>query len=392
MSRASRSDRGFTLIEATISMTLLLIVLVLSLSFLFGMRAFAERQELFAEPRQTARRAVDYLSEAAKSASDMNPCGGNPNALITWYRKGAGVGVPTQASWNNVQNAALADVDTDILTLCRATASRRIAFTDFYLGATQQPTFNTADRAWLMFRDGCNDANANMQMLMQLTGNCASSCPGGVYPCACTSDLLMVADASLGSGAWNYFTISTYDSYPTACPNGVVQVLLSPAGASTISAPVSRPISVPANLSAGVRFFSFRVRNNELQQKQGLFDSAVDAPGANFTPLLEDIEDLQVAWVYDDGTIWNDTAAHRLGTTNQVPSQDTLGGATRDIALVRGLRISVTARAPRDLPNQAFARYVRPASEDRAVGAARDRRYHYRLTSTLMIRNRMLGS
>jgi len=387
MCRESRSDRGFTLIEATISMTLLLIVLVLSLSFLFGMRAFAERQELFAEPRQTARRAVDYLSEAAKSASDMNPLGANPNALVVWYKKG---GVNTQASWNNVQNAALADVDTDILTLCRATASRRIAFNNWSIGATETTFFSAADRATLLFRDGCNDANANMAMLMQLTGNCAStSCVGGVYPCACTSDLLMVADST---GAWSYFTISNYNGYTTACPNGVVQVLLTPAGAATIGPPVTHNVTVPANLSAGVRFFSFRVRDGQLQQKQGLFDQGVDAPGANFTPLLEDIEDLQVAWVFDDGTIWNDTTAHRLGTTNQVPSQDTVGGIVRDVTAVRGLRISVTARAPRDLPNQVTARYVRPASEDRLVGAVRDRRYHYRLTSTLMVRNRMLGS
>jgi hypothetical protein len=177
-----------------------------------------------------------------------------------------------------------------------------------------------------------------------------------------------------GIGNWAFFQITNYQGYTTGCANAVIRVVISPGGSDGINPPSDRGVTIPCSIAGGLRYYVYRVRNQQLEQKTGYFDSLVDNPGANFTPLLDNVEDLQIAWLYADGTIWNDTPAHRLTTGSQVPCQDGLGvpiDATRDVMNVRGLRISVTARAPRDLPNQVFARYARPASEDRISGTDR---------------------
>ncbi|MFI5120601.1 MAG: prepilin-type N-terminal cleavage/methylation domain-containing protein, partial [Thermoanaerobaculia bacterium] len=86
--RRRRPARGFTLLEAMVSLLLLVIVLVVAMTMLFQMRAFAERQQYFMLPRQAARRAADYLSFYFASASDVNYIDTdrpNPNALIMTY-------------------------------------------------------------------------------------------------------------------------------------------------------------------------------------------------------------------------------------------------------------------------------------------------------------------
>jgi hypothetical protein len=134
---------------------------------------------------------------------------------------------------------------------------------------------------------------------------------------------------------------------------------------------------------------TFRVRDGWLEQKAGIFDPANDNPGTSFVPLLPDIEDLQLAWIFRDGTVWN-TAAQQLpnGTyTNNVPSQDTTN--TYDVINTVGVRITVTARSSTDADWEDTARFRRPAAEDRPAGAL-DRFYHESSTITAMIRNRVL--
>src|SRR5450759_2982417 len=97
--------QGFTLLEAMISLLLLVIVLIVAMTMLFQMRAFAERQQYFMLPRQAARRATDYLSYYIAGASDLNyvnPLQQSPNALITYYNLN---GVLTQSSYNNLTGA-----------------------------------------------------------------------------------------------------------------------------------------------------------------------------------------------------------------------------------------------------------------------------------------------
>ncbi|MEW5764317.1 MAG: prepilin-type N-terminal cleavage/methylation domain-containing protein [Acidobacteriota bacterium] len=379
------SERGFTLIEATISMTLLVVVLVLSLTFLFSMRAFAQRQELFASPRQTARRAMDYVSYYVRGATDMNVRAGNPNALSMYYSVKSGSNfIPQQTTFNNVTNAAYADVGTDLINMAKPTGTLLIPIIDW-------PGFQHAANVRFSFDLGCPDSDLNMELFKEMTGYIPGSNPSA-------SGLLTLVD---DTGQWAYYQITNYlesgniDNCEPHTGSGwegstgpEIHVTNNPGQSDGINPPAGQPNLVNPKL-ASISYISFRVKNGQLQQRQGLFD--LNNPDAGYVPLLDDVEDLQIAYVYNDGTIWN-TATQVLTTPNAIPPQDNPAVDVRDAVNVSGLRVTVTARSdelPATLLKQ--ARYNRPAAEDRAAGAA-DRRFHYRLTTTVMLRNRILGS
>ena len=168
----------------------------------------------------------------------------------------------------------------------------------------------------------------------------------------------------------------------------------------------------PVSLVAGVRYVSFRVKGGNLQQKQGFFDPA--NPDTGFSSIVADVEDLQVAYVYgaapdsahSDVYIYN-TATHAIPdpiggvATGGVPPQAGLLSATAptawDITNVLGLRVSITSRSEARFTSRQISERVaeslnnfRPAVEDRTKGAV-DGFDHYRVTTTLMIRNRTPG-
>ena len=78
----------------------------------------------------------------------------------------------------------------------------------------------------------------------------------------------------------------------------------------------------PVVLWAGVSYVSFRVRNGTLEQKNGMFDRTTDKPGAAFFPIMENVEDLQVAYIYgrgaQAGNVWNtvDRKSTRLNSSH----------------------------------------------------------------------------
>lgn len=375
MSARSRSSRlrGVTLSEALVSLLILTMVMIVALTLLFTMKSFAERQQAKTAPRQTARRAVDYLSTFIAGATDLNDDATppNPNAIVTWYSvPGAGGPAVKQASFNNLPvGSALGEPGTDILTIALPVSAEKVPFTQW------SGTAHTTD--WLDYRDGCvgTDGTATMtQNFLQLTG------------------------ATGASG-----------SEPTLAP--------------------------PVFLCAGMRFFSFRVRRDgngvlNLEQKAGLFDPATDNPGNAFTPIMPDVEDFQVAYLYSqspDGSgrtifnAWDEATASAVGIpadgsiptgSGGVPYQGT--GSLWDVANVSGLRVSVTARsAPLRFESRKISvrrgnetlTNVRPRSEDRADAGPDDFEApaatsgprvgdfdHHRITSTVLIRNRMLGN
>lgn len=410
-SRPDRRSRGFTLVEVTIAMFILVIVLVLSGTLLVSMRSFAQKQQAFAEPRQTARRAIDYLAYYVRGASDMNfvhQANPAPNALMVWYNNASGT--PVQTCWDNVTDASMAMPGTDILTVAEpSVGSSPLAIVNWIPKGSQSANFEVAD-----YSQGCPDDTQNLIDFQRLMG-CDPSCIGTGL---CNSVPFMIVDST---GNWQFYTITNFhtsscsnlSNIPPASTSTFTQIMISPANGMN---PPGGSHSVtcndntnPCHIMAGVQFVTFRVapdattgipRLEELNVP-GLYNPATQTTGANdpFTPLLDNVEDLQIAYIYRDGTIWN-TSQQVLSSAlpantyiNNVPTQ---GSAyTYDAQNVVGLRVTVVARSARPIPTflGGPGGKVAPVThpENSAAGYAAGY-YHYRLTATVMIQNRILGN
>jgi hypothetical protein len=418
-------DRGTSLLEALVSLLVLTMVLIVALTLLFTMRSFADRQQVKTSARQTSRHAIDYLGSIVAGATDLNDSAvpPSPNALVNFYARGA-ANVAVQASWNDLPvGSAFGEPGTDILTLALPTDPVRVPFTKW-------PGKLHASTAWLDYREGCpSDADLERNFLA-LTGARGT---GG----SAKSGVLTVVDAN---GSWAYYQITGYQKFDCDSVNPAtglpdpVHVVANPGLSDGVNPPGGEPDLVePVFLSAGMRFVSFRVRRDangvpNLEQKQGLFDPATDNPGNAFTPVVAGVEDFQVAYLYGESpdgsgrTIFNTWDPEKEeavvvpdvpgANNNGVPPQGT--GSLWDISRVIGLRVSVTSRsaALRFKTRQISVRggaetttNARPRSEDRpgagpddfeqpaATSGARVGDFdHHRMTSTLLMRNRMLGS
>ncbi len=404
MSHSCRSSaqRGFTLIEATISMALLLIVLLMSMTLLISMRGFSQSQELVTQPRQTARRALDYLTYYVRGAADFNETAESPNSIVCYYNTSTATTNPLQATYNNITDTDIGDTGTDMITLAVPTWDAKAPFT-----GTPGPSIPSATAYNINFTAGCGstaDVAANLALFKNLTG---AHLEGSTL----VSRVLTVVDPS--NGAWTYYKITAYPTTSTCSGTGNLGLTSNPT--PYLSPPNGAP-SVGNPTLNFVQYATFRVKNTQLQQKADIFNPANTAASedALFNVLLPDVEDLQIAYVYDNGNIYNANATAwsstnqggRMGTTfpgtstvTDVPTQAGPTGTPGafDVTHVIGLRVSVTARSARIPLSMAPTRNLpfRPASEDRAAQPAPAARttcyYHYRMTSTILLRNRALG-
>jgi hypothetical protein len=345
-------------------------------------------------------------------------------------------GAPVQASYDNLGNpdalgvpqafepgnalvttgvTKFGDVGTDIITLIAPTNPAKYALSPPF------PGLGTGTDLYFNFRGGCaTDDTTNLNAFEAATG----------YDATNGSALLMLIGKG---GGWIYFQIPA-GGYKT---DGHCSDLLTFQNihvvADTQSASLPAPPNGTANLAdpialvTGIQVISFRVLTDpvdnvpKLQQKLGLFDPATDNPGTAFVNVMENVEDLQISYVYavepvaGAGTFWN-TAAQVLADPGRVPPQagpTATPGAT-DITNVIGIRFSVTARSPRlglgaqqltnvrttDTLATTTSLHFRPASENHpipmnplaAAQPAYDLFDHYRATSMLMMRNRTLGN
>lgn len=439
---APRPRRGFTLIEAMVSLLLLVVVLTVAMTMLFQMRAFAERQQFYMLPRQAARRAADYLSFYVASASDLNQNAlpQNPNALVMYYNLG---GKTLQASYDNLTGAesknsvttpgvttAFGDLGTDVITLVAPVNPAKYRVTGAPSGF---PGFGAGKDIYVGFRNGCGgpsgtDDATNLAQFKAATGFDGTN-----------SALLMFCDKD---GSWTYFQIPAagYKLKPNGCKDLLtlqnIHIKADTLDAANLVQPPGGNVgalSDPVYLVTGLQFISFRVRTDsadnipKLQQKIGLFDPNKDKPGADFVNVMENVEDLQIAYVYQNGDIWNNTKNRTISNANagtacntppcnnHVPTQAGPAAVLADqldVSGVIGLRFSITARSPLlSLASQKLTNvnstdslatttslHFRPLSENHAVTMVTatkplyDLFDHYRATTTLLLRNRTLGN
>jgi type II secretory pathway pseudopilin PulG len=374
MRRDCPSETGFTLTEVLIAFALTVLLMGVASELMVSMRRTSDRMRLSADARRTAQKAADYLALHVRGASDTNAEQGNPAAILTWYERG---GAAVQASFNNVTDPTLADPGTDILTVARPDTLIRSRCL-FWPGSA-----NTGANARWQFGLGCPEGEANLDLLKELSG---------FDPDTGVGQPILIVDAL---GQYSFYQITNYlDGWNvgSGCDQSPpeVHVVANPGLSNMLNPPGGQPAMVqPIHMLLGVRFSSFRVRNGWLEQKEGIFDPAADNPGTSFIRVLPDVEDLQIAWVFRDGTVWNSAGQQLPAATypNQIPPQGTTDAY--DVLNVVGLRVSVVCRSAEALERDIEARFQRPAVEDGSAGET-DRFFHHRVTTLAMIRNRNL--
>lgn len=422
---------GFTLIEMLAVLACLGMIFWMAGQLLFPMRTAAERQRLDVEARQTARAAADYLAFTMRGATDNNPVTTgtrDPLALMMYNRVQnigtgetnppcpGGAGDCEQLSYNNVAvGSNLADPGTDIISVGQfdePTVSRALNWTGGPLDGSTMFWWFSLGCAGETPGGVAADNLANTSRFEQVTGK--GSVPGH----ADWSKPMVAYD---DTGAWGLYQITDYQSglakNSTSCTSpdpqcelsGVTHpcfsVQASPA-AEAINPPGGhRQLVNPTFLATGLRFAAFRVCNGWLQQKNYPFDPNSDnncLPGGDgntpgWTSLLPNIEDLQIAYVYSDGQVFNTALQHLQGADGNcglaagVPCQGYHGDGTvhRDVTSVIALRVTVVARSSQEVTG-VVANQQRREVEDTAVAAQPPDRFRRSVVSVnALLRNRL---
>jgi hypothetical protein len=382
-------------------MAALVVLLTLSAQLLFATRRATDRQRLQTEPRQLARGAADYVNYLVRTASDFNTINGarNPMAVMTWYLKGDPDKNPTlmQTSYNNLTAgqaaAGLGDEGTDMLSVAHAD---KVAL----MPNIVWQGYKHSSSAYWQFGEGCPDSARNLELFKEITcgdKDCTSSGPLIIVDANGVSAFYEITDYKEGTNANNCSATNNLpdtDGVGCAANQGCIATVANPGQSDSINPPSGRPeLARPITMIGGPRFVTLRVRARWLEQKFGLFDSTVDNPGGNFQRLLPNVEDMQVAWIFNNGETRNSqpTTASRLTTTGQVPAQAAGAPGPYDVINVAAMRITVTTRSAEPIPGEVHNRWLRPLAEDHEAATARDQFFRHQLSATSMIRNRWVG-
>jgi type II secretory pathway pseudopilin PulG len=382
---SGKGQRGFGLVELLVVLVTLTIILVLTGQLVFAMRRSALQQQYQVDARQTARGAVDYINFMLRGALD--PPNQPAGSVALLFRASWG-GTDTQLTYDNVTDANLADVGTDIITFAR-----------FHEGTTITPVRAEGGDAsggvwWWGFDDGCRTGAtqaereaANLALFKQLTGFVADSSP--------SEPLLLLDD----SGQAAIYQICSYTSAhcdvtaPCDQPCVVVQANTSCTGGIIPAGGYAGMVN--PRLVVGLRYATLRVKHGWLQQKDGIFDPA--NPDDGFVPILPNVEDLQIAYIFDRAiggsgladVVWNNDPTHTLPA-----GQGRVPDATQARQVI-GVRITVTGRAAQEQRGAGQERFYRPRAENHpggeesgepANGFAR-----FTVSSTALLRNRIGG-
>lgn len=383
MWRSSRKRQaGFGLVEMLVVVVTLTIILVLTGQLVFAMRRSALQQQYAVDARQTARGAADYVTFLLRGA--MDPPFENTGSVAILVNAWWG-GANTQLTYDNVTDANLADVGTDIITFAR-----------FHEGTTVTPLRVQGGEAvggvwWWAFNAGCRlpgteaeKEAASMALFKQLTGFTSDTSP---------SELLLLLD---DAGQVAVYQICSYTrahcSLVLPCDQACV-VVRADSNCTGGVIPVGGYAGMAnPRLIVGLRYATVRVKGGWLQQKDGLIDPA--NPNSGFVDILPNVEDLQFAYIFNQevgggsisDVIWNNAPDHTL--SGGVPT----AAQARNVI---GVRVTVTGRAPREQSGAGQERFFRPRAENRPggeeLGEAPDGFARFTVSSTALLRNRIGG-
>lgn len=394
----SNAQAGFTIPEVLVTLIIVVAILAMTAVLLFDTKKAADRQKAQVEARQGARAAAEYVHFMLRGATDMNGQITNapsPMALLTYARFGNS-NTDTQVSYDNLTpaqaGAGFGDEGTDILTFARAEDSR-LAPILRWVGQTN------AANAYFRFNELCPDSAANFARFKQVTGAHMEGTKE-------VSEPFVVFDST---GQMRFYQITDYkDSVNSSnCTSGqggipapVIWVVANPGLSDFVNPPGGLAPNLACSASAttcwgalGVRFYSLRVKNGWLEQKAGVFDPS--NPNQGFVPILPNVEDFQVAYLFRNGNIRNNTP----GTEGWVPPMDT-SPAPWDASFnplgvtatnVLALRLTLTTRSATPLPPReqgAGFQFFRPSAENRPGANTRDQFYHYQVSVMTLIRSR----
>lgn len=394
----SKREAGFTIPEVLVTLIIAVAILAMTATLLFDTQKAADRQRAQVEARQGGRGAAEYVHFMLRGATDMNGQIANapsPMALLTYARFGNS-NTDTQVSYDNLTPAQAAagfgDEGTDIITFARAEDSR-LAPILRWVGQTN------AANAYFRFNELCPDSAANFARFKQVTGAHMEGTKE-------VSEPFVVFDAG---GAMRFYQITDYQDNTNGnnCSNDqggvpapVIWVVANPGLSDFVNPPGGQAPDLNCSASStscwgalGVRFYSLRVRSGWLEQKAGVFNPA--NPNQGFVPILPNVEDFQVAYLFRNGNLRNATP----GVAGWVPPMATspapwdasfnpLGETATNVL---ALRLTVTARSATPLPPKeqgAGFQFFRPAAENRAGGTVGDRFYHYQISVMTLIRSR----
>jgi hypothetical protein len=375
--RPSR-NLGFTLTEVMISLLVLIIIMVLSMSLLFSLRGFGLRQRLFAEPRQSGRQGVEYIAENIRQAAIISRSIPGGQGVIVPYVNGV------QASWNNCATPAIADRNTDVICVNRPQGSSTYQVVA-WPGSIGNQTIQ------ISYTKGCPDNASNRSKFLD------------EVQATTGKHTVMLVDQS---GSVLLDDINWNGSNPTSVcagssPNYTGSLLTIPGNIYKLYA--AAPTMVEPVYVTPSPFVTLRVKNGQLQQKFGCMDAA--NPDVGFTPLMENVVDLQFTYYMQSGAIFNNTAANRFTGANQIPNDVNLADAL-SCSNVLGVGIYLVTRSAQMAPLTMARPHPFPLSADRtaaptvdaggyfndpAMNLRRDRLFYYQANTNAFIRNRILG-
>ncbi len=413
--KARRSaTAGFSLVEILVAIVGLAIILVAAGQLVFATRRSTQREQYQVEARQTARAAGEYANYLLRGATDFNYFNGNAGAIVVWIWQGTGGGGKggaqntcpgsagcLQATYDNLTaaqaGAGLGDQGTDLITFGRPSNPQFVSPT-FWPGYQHASNVNWEVPSPPCPTDNTTALNAFCNMV---------DMPG----CSGMSPELLLVDSS---GNWAFYQITNVVGCEgnNCCANGVH--VTSNAGLSTgINPPGGHPDLNNPQLVAGAQFAALRVCNGWFEQKSDIFDPATDnncpvtppadgswAAKPGWTPLLPNVEDFQIAYLFKDGSTWNNVVNGPTFTCNGIASNVPCAAGTcdtppcavsnTDISNVIGFRITITARSSQQMSLESPL-FLRPSAEDNPGAATPDAFYHFQGSSVAMIRNRTGG-